>query len=446
MPVDPVRDAAIDVLLRVFEDDMYLDRSVDRTLRRRGAALSVRGKRFLTQLAYGTVRHRLLCDFVLQKHLHQPLDKLPLPILVILRMGIFQSLFCNQVTFPAMVHTSVDLAKKRGHPGTARVVNAVLNRAPQTLDEVPLPDPAANLVKYLSVRYSLPKWMVRGWSETFGPEEAKTIAEALNSQAPCTARVNTRIVSRKALLTDLRRLGHSVALHHDIPEAFAFTDGHVPIRSKAFQKGLFFVQDPASMLAPHLLEVADGDRILDLCAAPGGKTTHLASLVDESTSIVGMDIHFRRIRSIVENYERLTLDNVSPIAGDGTRPPFRPETFERVLVDAPCTGLGTLRRHPDLKWRIDPEAPERLAAEQCALLRSGLAVCKNGGVVVYSVCTFTREETEEVIRQVLGDGNATLEDGPEWLNRWKISRGQYRILPKPDQLDGYFLTRLRKGS
>ena len=446
MPVDPVRDAAIDVLLRVFEKGMYLDRSVDRTLRRRGAALSVRGKRFLTQLSYGTVRHRLLCDFILQKHLHQPLDKLPLPILVILRMGVFQSLFCHQVTFPAMVHTSVDLAKKRGHPGTARVVNAVLNRAPQTLDEVPLPDPAANRIKYLSVRYSLPKWMVRNWSETFGPEEAETIAVASNGQAPCTARVNTRILSRETLLANLEGLGHPVAAHPDIPEAFTFTDGHVPIRSKAFQEGLFFVQDPASMLAPHLLDATGGKSVLDLCAAPGGKATHLAALVNETTPVIAMDTHFGRMRSIVENYERLTLDNVSPITGDGTRPPFQPETFERVLVDAPCTGLGTLRRHPDLKWRVDPDAPERLAAEQCALLRSGLAVCKNGGVVVYSVCTFTQEETEEVIRQVLGDGNATLEDGPEWLNRWKISRGQYRILPKPDQLDGYFLTRLRKGS
>ncbi|MCH7910962.1 MAG: RsmB/NOP family class I SAM-dependent RNA methyltransferase, partial [Candidatus Hydrogenedentes bacterium] len=184
----------------------------------------------------------------------------------------------------------------------------------------------------------------------------------------------------------------------------------------------------------------------ELCAAPGGKTTHLAALVKETTPVVGMDNQFRRVRSIVENYERLGLDNVFPIAGEGTHPPFLPQTFDRVLVDAPCTGLGTLRRHPDMKWHIGPEAPERLAAEQCALLRSGLAVCKNGGVVVYSVCTFTQEETEEVIRQVLGDGNATLEDGPEWLNRWKISRGQYRILPKPDQLDGYFLTRLRKGS
>ncbi|MCP4644771.1 MAG: 16S rRNA (cytosine(967)-C(5))-methyltransferase RsmB, partial [bacterium] len=176
MPVDAVRDGAIDVILRVFEKNAYLDVSLDKTLRRK--KLKERGRRFLTHLAYGTVRHRLLSDHILTPLLHQPLEKLPKPILAVLRMGAFQALFCNQVTFPAMVHTSVDLAKKRGHAGTARLVNAVLKRVPQSLDEVTLPDPEREPVRHLSVRYSLPVWLVEQWHADFGADRARAMCEA----------------------------------------------------------------------------------------------------------------------------------------------------------------------------------------------------------------------------------------------------------------------------
>jgi len=159
MPVDPVRDAALDVLLRVFERGVFLDSSLDKTQRRK--KLSERGRRFLGMLVYGTVRHRTLCDYILQQHCHQPLNELPLVILIILRMAVYQSLFCDQVTPPAMVHTSVDLAKSRTHAGLGRMVNAVLRKVPQTIDAVPLPDRETELAKHLKIRYSMPMWLIR---------------------------------------------------------------------------------------------------------------------------------------------------------------------------------------------------------------------------------------------------------------------------------------------
>ncbi len=443
MPVDPVRDAAIDVLLRIFDRGVFLGAALGKTLRRK--KLSRRGVRFMTQLVYGTVRHKILCDHILAKLVTKPLPQLPTPILHVLRMGVFQSLYCNQVTFPAMVHTSVDLAKKRGHIGTSRLVNAVLRKAPQSLDDVALPSQESAPAEFLSLRYSTPQWLVETWIEDHGFAEAESLCEAVDSEAPRTARVNTFSTTRDELLAALKKAATPAVAHPEVPEAITFAEGAIPFSGKAFQNGHFFIQDPASMLAPHLLEPEAGDRVLDLCAAPGGKATHLAQLAEGRALVVGMDLHAARMGLALENAERLGVQGLSLVVADGLRPPFA-ASFDRVLVDAPCTGLGTLRRHPDIALRLGRGDSERLGGQQRDLLRSAIGLCKNGGLIVYSVCTFARPETEAVIQSILQDGNVTLDEGPEWLDTWKISQGQYRIHPRTGQLDGYFLTRLRKAS
>lgn len=443
MPVDPVRDAAIDVLLRVFERGVHLDVALDKTLSRK--AIGDRGRRFLTQLVYGTVRHKLLCDHVLAKACRQPLDQLPAPIRTILEMGVFQSLFCNQVTPPAMVHTAVDLAKRRGHAGTARLVNAVLRHVPASLEAVDLPDPAVALEAYLSVRYSMPLWLVALWIEEHGAAVAESLCAASNTQALTTLRVNTLKTSVEELTERLNRAGIKTAKRTEIPEELTVVEGRPPLRSKWFEQGHFILQDPASMLAAHLLEPEPGERVLDLCAAPGGKTTHLAQRAHGEALVVAMDIEYRRLDALLENMARLEMPGISMVCGDGAQAPFR-GGFDRVLVDAPCSGLGTLRRHPDLKWHMTRDALPRLAQLQRALLRSAVGLCKNGGRIVYSVCTFTKQETRDLIQAVVGDGPVRLEDGPEHLDRWRIAQGQYQTLPLNEALDGFFLTRLQKVS
>ncbi|MDX9975023.1 MAG: 16S rRNA (cytosine(967)-C(5))-methyltransferase RsmB [FCB group bacterium] len=443
MPVDMVRDAAVDVLLRVFERGVFLDVSLDRTLRRKD--ISDRGRRFLTHLVYGTVRHRVLCDYILQPLLEQTLDKLPMPIHVILRMGVYQALFLSQVTFPAMVHTSVDLAKKRGHAGTSRLVNAVLKKVPQTLDDVTFPSRDSHPVDYMRIRYSMPRWIVDAWFKEFGLEGAEAMCEASNEHAPTTLRINTVRTSVEAAQERLLKTGYLVEKRTPIPEELTLIEGTPPARSKLFHEGLFIIQDPASMLPPHLLEPKAGDRVLDMSAAPGGKTTHMAQLSGNGAWIVAMDVSAQKLELVSENLERLGLSGVHCVAGKGERPPFT-SGFNRVLVDAPCTGLGTLRRHPDMKWRLKPSDPEELAAIQLRLLRSALALCENGGLVVYSVCTLSKAETVGVVDAVLEDGGVTPDEGPAWLDQWKIRPGMYRILPQKGGLDGFFLMRLRKGS
>ncbi|MCC6154994.1 MAG: 16S rRNA (cytosine(967)-C(5))-methyltransferase RsmB [Candidatus Hydrogenedentes bacterium] len=441
MSVDPVRDAAIEVLLRVSEKNAFLSDALDKTLRRK--SLGDRGNRFLTQLVYGTVRHQRLADHILGRLLQQPITELPRPIHLILRMGVFQALFCNQVTFPAMVHTSVDLAKKRGHPGTARLTNAVLKRVPQRIDEVPLP-PSENIVRHLGVRFSLPDWLVQEWIALFGAEQSAALCAASNIQAPTTIRANTLKIGTNDLRTRLEQAKCITDKGTSIPEELTVIEGPA-LRSKLFQQGLFMMQDPASMLAAHLLEPKPGEWVLDMCAAPGGKTTHAAQLADDKAVIVASDSQPSRLVQVTENLERMELHSIRLLCADGAQPCYR-KKFNAILLDAPCTGLGTLRRHPDLKWRAKPDDAKRLAQQQRGLLRAAAQLCENGGRIVYSVCTLTREETLDMRDFAESIQGLTFEDGASWLNEWKISPGTYRTDPARGSMDGFFLIRLRKSS
>lgn len=441
MSVDAVRDAAIDVLLRVFEHKAYLSDALDKTLRRK--SLGDRGSRFLTQLVYGTVRHLRLCDHVLNRHLKQPISELPPPIRVILRMGVYQALFMDQVTFPAMVHTSVDLAKKRGHAGMARLANAVLKRVPQHIDDVPLPD-ESRLVRHLGVRHSLPDWLVEKWINELGEETARAVCAASAEQAPTTIRVNTLATTPDLLRQRLEQSDLLVGKTTPVPEELTVVRGS-PLRTKLFQQGQYILQDSASMLPAHLLQPLPGDRVLDMCAAPGGKATHLAQLMNDAGMVVAADLDPQRAGQISENAARLNLKAVRTLCSNGLRSCYA-KLFNAVLLDAPCTGLGTLRRHPDLKWRVQPDDAARLANLQRDLLRAAAQLCENGARLVYSVCTITEEETFGIRTYAAALKDFSFDDGPEWLNAWKIAPGTYRTLPESGSMDGFFLMRLRKSS
>lgn len=442
MAVDPVRDAAVIILLRVLVRGMHLDHALDKTLERH--SFSPQGRRFLTQLVYGVTRHKTLCDHVLSGLCRRPLDLLPAPVLMVLRLAIFQSLFCHTVTRPAMVHTSVELAKRHGHAGLARMVNAILRKAPGALEDVGLPDRITDPVGYLRIRYSMPRWLVRRWFDWFGPERTALLCAATNEPAPCWIRLNTLKGDPASLGARLAVSGMTVRPDAILPEAAMVPQGTDPVRNKAFREGLYLLQDPASMLPVRLLDPAPGESLLDMCAAPGGKSTHMAALTGDRARITALERVYDRIRLIRENTVRLGVSSVDAVCADAAVPPLTPGSFDRVLVDAPCSGLGTLRRHPELKWRHDPDSVTELAGVQRSLLRAAVQLCKNDGVVVYSVCTLTREETFDLVETVLSWGTCEPEDGPEQYNTWKTSKGQYLITPAEAAWDGFFLMRFRK--
>jgi 16S rRNA (cytosine967-C5)-methyltransferase len=291
----------------------------------------------------------------------------------------------------------------------------------------------------------MPAWVVREWIAEHGVDRAEALCQESNVEAPVTLRANTLKTTPKELIAALAKSGIVAEKRTAIPEEVTLEGGYPSLRSALFREGHFLIQDAASMLPPHLLEPQPGDRVLDLCAAPGGKTTHLSQLADGKAQVVALDLNPGRIHLVDENVARWGCARVSAVCGDGKAPPLLP-VFDRVLVDAPCTGLGTLRRHPDLKWRVTPESRDQLAREQAALLRSGIRLCKNAGLVVYSVCTTTREETEAVVEAVCKTEAVQPEEGPEWLHRWRTGIGRYQTLPANEGLDGFFLMRLRKAS
>jgi len=292
----------------------------------------------------------------------------------------------------------------------------------------------------------MPDWIVKLWISEEGTDEAEQLCVASNDAASATLRANTCRIRPEILLAELLTKGYQVCKATVIPEEITLREGSLPLRSKWFREGLCMMQDPAAMLGAHLLEPMGGERILDMCAAPGGKTTHIAERTRCAATIIAGDSNISRVKLILENIKRLQESNICIYCGDGTVAPFRCASFDRIIVDAPCSGLGTLRRHPDIKWRLQPSDIERCAAKQRELLRSAISLCKNGGIIVYGVCTFTRAETEGVIDSILETKQVLLEDGPEWLNRWKIGRGKYRTKPQRDNMDGFFWTRLRKQS
>lgn len=444
MPVDHVRDSAVSALVRVLDGQAPVDTTLDRAMRRR--KFSPRGGRFLTHLVYGVTRHKLLCDYILQQLCEQPLDNLPPPVLMVLRMGVFQALFCDNVTRPAMVHSAVELARKHGHPGLARLTNAVLRRVPERLEHVVLPDRTQDPANYLRLRYSMPRWIVRFWLSRYGEDGAERMCACCNAPAPCSIRVNTLTTDTATLSRRLTAAGFAVTGVHEALEGLIVSGDSHPVHTSLFREGCFMMQDPASMLAARLVAPEPGERILDMCAAPGGKTTHLAALAENRASIIAMERYPGRIALIRDNCERMGVAGVHTVCGDGLSPPSQDGAFDRVLLDAPCSGLGTLRRHPEIKWRTGPEVPPRLAETQRALLRTAARLCKNGGLIVYSVCTFTPEETLDAVQELLSEGSCVPEDGLELFNTWKTAPGQYQTSPADAAWDGFFLMRFRKRS
>ncbi len=444
MPVDPVRDAAVHILLRVLNEAQHAEVLIDRRLQRN--RFSPQGGRFLAHLVYGVLRHKLLCDHVLRAICEQPLDRLPPLVLMVLRMGVFQRFFCDNVTAPALVHTSVELAKRYGHAGLARVVNAVLRRLPDTLADADIPDREVDFVEFLRVRYSMPRHLVRLWVHLYGKEGAERFCAACNEPAPMTLRVNTLRTDAGTLAENLLKAGIVVSRPCAHLEALRVEGGGNPLKTLWFKQGHFMVQDAASMLAAHLAGPEPGALILDSCAAPGGKATHLAALSGGRAVVIAQDRYPGRIARIQENCARLAVSNVYALCADAMVPPFPDNFFDVVLVDAPCSGLGTLRRHPEIKWRAADTPPQQLAGVQCAMLRKAVKVCKNGGLIIYSVCTLTPEETVEVVSKIAGEGTCAPEDGPESFNSWKTAQGQYQTTPADEAWDGFFLTRFRKQS
>jgi 16S rRNA (cytosine967-C5)-methyltransferase len=357
--------------------------------------------------------------------------------------------FLDRIPVSAAVNEAVNLAKQYV-PRASGFINAVLRSADRGRDSISYPNPDKEPAAWIAARHSHPLWIVERWLEQLGFAEATKLAAAMSAPPPFTVRTNRLKISREALIERLQAEGVSAVPCSHAPDGLTITSSISLYSLKSFSEGLFAVQDEASQLAALLLSPLPGDFILDLCAAPGGKATYLAELTGDNCTLVACDRNPRKLALIREVLERLGIRSISTTLLDATRPldKLRPELFDRILVDAPCSGLGVIHRNPEGKWWKEPTDPVRLATAQRAILAHAADKLKPGGVMVYSTCSTSQEENEHVIDNFVKLHSDFMVEAvgkvlPQ-IQSMNTEQGYFRSWPHRHGMDGFFAARLIK--
>lgn len=441
------RSAAFQTLLRIEKERSYADILIDRELATGQLTGPDRG--LFTELVYGVLRRQGTLDHIIGQFSSQPPARLERAVLLLLRLGLYQMFCLDRIPVSAAVNETVKLAKELA-PRATGFINGVLRGSDRGREQLRYPDREREPVAHLATVHSHPAWMVRLWIDQLGLAEAEALARAMAQPAPLTIRVNTLKTTTESLQERLTAEGINSTPCHYAPHGLTLT-GHVSLAGLAsFQEGLFTVQDEASQLAALLLAPEPGERVLDLCAAPGGKATYLAQLMEDRGTLVASDRTERKQELIREAAARLGITCLTTRPVDATKPldNMGPEPFDRVLVDAPCTGLGVIRRNPEGKWWKEPADPGRLAETQLTILGRASQVLKPGGVMVYATCSTTVAENEQVIDNFLSHHQdfmvETLRESAPLLAPLATNRGFFRSWPHRHGMDGFFAARLRK--
>jgi 16S rRNA (cytosine967-C5)-methyltransferase len=443
-----VRQLASEILLKVEVRKAYADILLDQALKT--PTLDDRDRALLTELTYGTLRWRGNIDGQLSRYLRQSLAKTDPLIRNLLRLSVYQLLFLDKIPDYAAVNEAVELAKIHSGGKTAGFVNAVLRnflRRQAGTDQVALDDPSAKL---LAVAYSHPEWLVTRWLNEFGAESAKALMRANNERAPLVLRVNLLKGTREKLLDRFLAAGIEANATPWSPQGITLLSGPAVDKLPGFADGLFQVQGEASQLVTYLLSPLPGERILDACAAPGGKCAHIAETMQDRGELIAVDPSARGIAKIRDNMSRLEHGWAQVVQADASEelPQSLRSPYDRILVDAPCSGLGTLRGHPEIKWHRNENDIRRLSRLQAKILRRVAGYLKPNGVLLYATCTLTREENEDLIGAFLAqDKEFELDDAARYLpgQATHMVRDKFFLaLPQRDNTDGFFAARMRK--
>lgn len=406
--------------------------------------LSERDRDLAAELVWGTFRWRGRLDWRLSHLVRRPLEEVELALLWILRLGLFQSEQLDRVPTHAIVDTSVELAKRFSSRGGAALVNAVLRRATSGEEAPAEPDAAEDPLGHLVARTSHPRWLLERWLERYGFRRTLQLTAENNRKPSLTLRVASDRVGVEDLLGELGRQGVAARPGEFLPDTVRLPDGWHPACRDLLESGLVVVQDEAAGMVSYVARPAGGLRVLDVCAAPGGKTLHFAALCGDAR-IVAADVSWRRIRSLAQSLERTGIAGVAPVVADGLRPVTR-GGFGRVLVDAPCSNSGVLGRRPDARWRRTEKDVMRLAKLQGELLEAARGQVGPGGVLVYSTCSLEPEENENVIAHYLqrhpGDAIVPADD---LLPAEVVTNGFLATNPAEHEVDGAFAAAIRPG-
>jgi 16S rRNA (cytosine967-C5)-methyltransferase len=447
--VSPARRLAAEVLLRVEQGGAFANLALDGALRSAGV-LEPREVALCTELTYGTLRWQLQLDRALAAHSDRPPAELDPPVRAALRVSAFELLHHPRVPAHAAVDQGVELVRSLGLARAAGYANAVLRRLSETRAPPPPPLREVDPIGHVAAVTAHPRWLVERWANWLGVDEAEKLCAANQQQSPAVLRVARRRATRERVQDALRAMDIESTAGRYSPDALILGPGAPPaLDIEGHDEGLFQAQDEAAQLVSLFAAPPPGSRVLDACAAPGAKACHLAEL--GAGTVVAVDLHARKAKQVEEAGRRLGLPEVRAVAADATLPIPGEDRFDVALVDAPCSGFGTLRRHPEVKLRRTPEDVDRLAALQAKLLGQVAGEVKPGGLLVYSVCTLTPEECDEQVQRFLSGNPGFLLERPP--RGWALPpaetdcidrEGRLRTSPDRTGTDGFFAVRLRK--
>lgn len=436
-----VRDAALSILLAVDKNQAYSNLLLHQTIEKYKIDAKDRG--LLTEMTYGTLQHKLTLDYYLEPFIRGKVD---LWVRWLLRLSLYQMEYLTRIPAHAAVNEAVEIAKRRGHKGIASMVNGILRSVLR--EGVPSTAAIQNPVERLAVETSHPQWLVERWVESYGFEETAAMLHENNIPPVQTVRVNITRATVAEVLASLEAEGVKAQQSDMMPECIHLTNG-TAARTMAFKEGLITIQDESSMLPANVLAPQPGMKVLDMCAAPGGKTTHIAEKMANEGSILALDLHPHKLDLIEENTARLGLDIVqtAPVDGRKAADLLAKESYDAVLVDAPCSGLGVMRRKPDIKYTKREEDLESLQTIQLAILDNAVQLLKSGGRLVYSTCTVDKRENEGTVEAFISAHpemeREEITNLPEKLLA-KQNNGMLQVFPHDFGSDGFFVASFRK--
>jgi 16S rRNA (cytosine967-C5)-methyltransferase len=414
----------------------FLDQSFDRRI----APLDARDRRWTRELVYGMLRHRGWIDAILSERVRGGLARLDPDVIDLLRLGVYQLTNMGSVPAYAAIAQTVELAKRRHGIGASKLVNAVLRRTDREREGL-VPASPQDAVEALSLKYSHPRWLVARWVERWGEQDTERLLTLNNAEAPIVLRPYG--IVREQLEAMLEEAGVHVGDAPYVSQSIAISGGITLTELGAFKKGLFFVQDPAATLVTEYAAIPTGATVADLCAAPGGKALELSRTAG---TVIAGDKSLARLQRLLANVRRLETTNIYPFVGDAGEPAIRP--VDAVLIDVPCTGTGTFRRHPDARWRLKVSDLAVMSALQKVILRAAASAVRPGGILVYSTCSLEPEENDAQVDSFLSENlNWILEPPPVGSVSPDLLDGdRLRVLPQRHGTDGAFAARLRRVS
>jgi 16S rRNA (cytosine967-C5)-methyltransferase len=414
--------------------------------------LSRRDRSLFNALIFGVLRWRGRLDYIISHFSNTPLKKVEPAVLNILRLGLFQIIYMDRIPDSAAVNTAVELTRKIGALRAAGFVNALLRNAAANYNDVAFPTLKSDPVAFFATAHSLPAWLARRWNHRYNPETLTALCNTVNAIPPITIRTNTLKATRQQLMLSLEGDAENISPAPHAPDGILMKKLKRPIPElPAFKNGWFQVQDEAAQLVSLLLDPQPGESVLDACAGLGGKTAHLAQLMKNKGNIAAMDKDEKKLQQLGHEMQRLGISIVRPTCHDlnltpGTK--LRGE-FDRILLDAPCSGLGVVRRNPDIKWKSDEADLKRHARVQKRFLENLVQMIKPYGILVYAVCSVEPEENEAVVDTFLKKHpEFVIDKSPGKLPITLHSRVEpaagFKTLPLFNHMDGFYFVRLKR--